>query len=59
MLAGAVCGGGRQGLSIAQELSAKYPEDTLIQDVFLPMAKAFGALAAGRPGEAVERRPPG
>ena len=29
VLAGAVCGGGKQALPLAQELSAKYPEDTL------------------------------
>jgi eukaryotic-like serine/threonine-protein kinase len=51
--AGAVCGG-KQALPLAQELSAKYPEDTLIQDVFLPLAKAYAALSAGRFGEAVD-----
>jgi eukaryotic-like serine/threonine-protein kinase len=53
VMAGAVCGGGK-ALAIAQELATKYPEDTLIQDVFLPLAKAYGALAAGRPAEAVD-----
>ena len=43
--AGAVCGG-KQILPLAEELSAKYPEDTLIQDVFLPIAKAYAALSA-------------
>jgi serine/threonine protein kinase/tetratricopeptide (TPR) repeat protein len=52
VLAGAVCGG-KQALPLAQELSAKYPEDTLIQDVFLPLAKAYLALSEGRFGEAV------
>jgi tetratricopeptide (TPR) repeat protein len=51
--AGAVCGG-KQALPLALELSAKYPEDTLIQDVFLPLAKAYVALSAGRFGEAVD-----
>ena len=54
VLAGAVCGGSKQALAMAQELSTKYPEDTLIQDVFLPLAKAYVALAAGRPAEAVD-----
>ncbi len=54
VLAGAVCGGGKQGLPLAQELSTKYPEDTLVQDVFLPLAKAYVALSEGRPGEAVD-----
>ena len=50
--AGAVCGG--KQLPLAEELSAKYPEDTLIQDVFLPLAKAYAALSAGRFAEAVD-----
>jgi hypothetical protein len=53
VLASAVCGG-KQALPLAQELSAKYPEDTLIQDVFLPMAKAYLALSEGRFAEAVD-----
>ncbi len=53
VLAGAVCGG-KQALTLAQELAAKYPQDTLIQDVFLPLAKAYVALSEGRPGEAVD-----
>ena len=51
--ASAVCGG-KEALPLAQELGAKYPEDTLIQDVFLPLAKAYAALSAGRFGEAVD-----
>ena len=53
VLAAAVCGNGKQSLPLAQELSKKFPEDTLIQDVYLPLVKAFLALAAGRPEEAV------
>ena len=53
VLAAAVCGNGKQSLPLAQELSKKFPEDTLIQDVYLPLAKAFLALAGGRPEEAV------
>ncbi len=53
VLAAAVCGNGKQALPLAQELSKKFPEDTLIQDVYLPLAKAFVALAEGRPEEAV------
>ena len=52
VLAGAVCGS-KQALSLAQ-LSAKYPEDTLVQDVFLPLAKAYLALSEGRFGDAVD-----
>ena len=54
VLAAAVCGGGQQALPMAQELSSKFPTDTLIQDVYVPLAKAFVALAAGRPQEAVD-----
>ncbi len=59
LLAAAVCGNGKLALPMAQELGKKFPEDTLIQDVYVPLAKAFVALAAGQPQEAVEcrRRP--
>ena len=36
-----------------EELSRKYPEDTLIQDVYLPLSKAYVALAAGQPQQAL------
>jgi serine/threonine protein kinase/tetratricopeptide (TPR) repeat protein len=52
VLAAAVCGNGKLALPMAQELSKKYPEDTLIQDMYLPLAKALVALAEGRPQEA-------
>ncbi len=52
VMAGAVCAG-KAAIPLAQELSKKYPEDTLIQDVYLPLAKAFVALGAGRPQEAL------
>jgi serine/threonine protein kinase/Flp pilus assembly protein TadD len=54
VLAAAICGNGKLALPMAQELSQKYPEDTLIQDVYQPLVKAFVALAEGRPQEAVE-----
>jgi tetratricopeptide (TPR) repeat protein len=53
VLAAAICGNGKLALPMAHELSQKYPEDTLIQDVYLPLAKAFVALAEGQPQEAV------
>jgi serine/threonine protein kinase/tetratricopeptide (TPR) repeat protein len=58
VLAAAVCGNGRLALPQAQELSKRYPEDTLVQDVFLPLAKAFLALSAGRFQEAIEAAEP-
>lgn len=36
-----------------EDLSRKYPEDTLIQVVYPPFSKAFVALAAGQLQEAV------
>jgi eukaryotic-like serine/threonine-protein kinase len=53
VLASAVCGNGKLSLPLAQDLSKRFPEDTLIQDAYLPLAKAFAALANGRPEEAV------
>ena len=58
VMAGAVCGAGKQALPMAEDLSAKYPQDTLVQDVFLPLAKAYLALSAGRFAEAVDSARP-
>ena len=52
-LAAAVCGNGKLALPMLEELSRKYPEDTLIQDVYLPLSKAYVALAAGQPQQAL------
>jgi tetratricopeptide (TPR) repeat protein len=52
-LAAAVCGNGKLALPMPEELSRKYPEDPVIQDVYLPLSKAFVALAAGQPQQAV------
>jgi tetratricopeptide (TPR) repeat protein len=49
----AVCGNGKMALPMIEALSKKYPEDTLIQDVYLPLGKAFVALAAGDAQQAV------
>jgi eukaryotic-like serine/threonine-protein kinase len=54
VLAAAVCGDGKVALPLAAELDKKFPQDTLIQDVFGPLGKAFVALAAGRAQEAVD-----
>jgi eukaryotic-like serine/threonine-protein kinase len=58
VLAWAVCGNGKLALPLAQELSKKYPEDTLIRGLFQPLGKAFVALAAGQAQEAVEAAEP-
>ena len=55
VLAASFCGNAKLALPMAQDLSRKFPEDTLIQDVFQPLAEAFVALAAGQPRETVAR----
>jgi tetratricopeptide (TPR) repeat protein len=57
-LAAAVCANGKLALPLTVELSKKFPQDTLIQDVFTPLTKAFVALAAGRAQEAVDAAEP-
>ena len=57
-LAAALCGNGRLAFAQAQELSKRYPEDTSLQDVMLPLAKAFAALSAGRSQEAIDAAQP-
>jgi serine/threonine protein kinase len=58
VLAWAICGNGKLALPLAQELSKKYPEDTLIRGLFQPLGKAFAALAAGQAQEAVAAAEP-
>jgi hypothetical protein len=57
-LTAAVCGNGKLALPLALELSKKFPQDTLIQDAYAPLSKAFVALAAGRAQEAVDAAEP-
>jgi tetratricopeptide (TPR) repeat protein len=57
-LTAAVCGDGKVALPMATELTKKYPQDTLIQDVYGPLSKAFVALAAGRAQEAIDAAEP-
>jgi hypothetical protein len=45
-------------LPIAQDLSTRYPEDTLIQSLYQPLAKAFLAFAAGHAQEAIDAAEP-
>jgi eukaryotic-like serine/threonine-protein kinase len=58
VLAAAVCGNGKLVLPMTQELNRNFRDDTLIQDVYLPLSKAFVALAAGRAQEAVDAAEP-
>jgi hypothetical protein len=57
-LTAAVCGNGKVALPLALELSKKFPQDTLIQDVYAPLSKAFVALTAGQAQEAVDAAEP-
>jgi len=52
-LGAAVCGNAKLALPMLEELSKQYPEDTLIQDVYLPLSKAYVAFAAGQLQQAV------
>jgi tetratricopeptide (TPR) repeat protein len=58
VLAAAVCGNGKLVLPMTQELNRNFRDDTLIQDVYIPLSKAFVALAAGRAQEAVDDAEP-
>ena len=53
-----ICGNSKLVGSMAQDLSKKFPDDTLIQRVFIPLAKAFVALSAGQPREAIDDAEP-
>ena len=57
-LAAGVCGNGKLALPIVEELSKKFPEDTLIQNTFSPLTKAFVALAAGDARKALDDAEP-
>jgi serine/threonine protein kinase/tetratricopeptide (TPR) repeat protein len=58
LLAAAVCGHGKLAIPVAQELTKKFPEDTLIHNAYAPLMKAFNALAEGRPQEAIDEAEP-
>jgi eukaryotic-like serine/threonine-protein kinase len=58
VLTAGICGNGKLVGSMAQELARKFPEDTMIQRVFVPLAKAFVALSAGQPQEAINDADP-
>ncbi len=58
VLTAGICGNSKLALPLAQELVKKYPDDTLIQNVFVPVGRAFMALAAGQPREAIDDAEP-
>jgi serine/threonine protein kinase/tetratricopeptide (TPR) repeat protein len=57
IMASAVCNG-KLALPLADELSRKYPDDTLIQGLYQPLGKAFVALAAGHAQQAIDDAEP-
>jgi tetratricopeptide (TPR) repeat protein len=58
VLASGICGNAKVVQSLAEDLSKKYPDDTLIQNVYVPLGKAFVALGAGQAKEALEDAEP-
>jgi serine/threonine protein kinase/Tfp pilus assembly protein PilF len=58
VLASGICGNSKVVQSLAEELAKKYPDDTLIQNVYVPLGKAFVALGAGQAKEALEDAEP-
>jgi eukaryotic-like serine/threonine-protein kinase len=48
------CGEGKPALPALEALEKKYPDDTLVQQVFVPQARASIALGAGEAQKAVE-----
>ena len=58
LLAAAICGYGDLALPIAHELSTRFPEDTLLQNVYVPLTQAFVAFAAGQQQQVVEYAAP-
>jgi serine/threonine protein kinase/Flp pilus assembly protein TadD len=58
LLTAGICGNSKVVGAMAQDLARKYPDDTLIQRVFIPLAKAFVALSAGQPRETIDDAEP-
>jgi eukaryotic-like serine/threonine-protein kinase len=50
----AFCGEGKPALAALEVLEKKYPEDTLVQQVFVPQARAYLALEAGDAQKALD-----
>jgi tetratricopeptide (TPR) repeat protein len=57
-LTAAFCGNGKMALPMAEELSRKRPDDTLVQNACLPLTKAFVALAEKRWQDAIHAADP-
>jgi tetratricopeptide (TPR) repeat protein len=58
LLAAAICGNGELAVPLARDLGARFPEDTMLQNIYVPLVRAFVALAAGQPQQAVEYAAP-
>jgi len=58
VLAAGICGNSKLAMPMAQDLSKRFPQDTLIQRVYVPLAKAFLALPGGQPQEAIDDAQP-
>jgi len=58
LLTAGICGNSKLVGSMAPDLAKKFPDDTLIQRVFIPLSKAFLALSAGQPREAIDDAEP-
>ena len=58
LLTAGICGNSKLVASMAPDLAKKFPDDTLIQRVFIPLAKAFVALSTGQPREAINDAEP-
>ena len=50
----AFCGAGKPALTELDALAKKFPEDTLVQQVFVPQARAYVALNAGDTQQALD-----
>jgi serine/threonine protein kinase/tetratricopeptide (TPR) repeat protein len=50
----AFCGEGKPALAALDVLEKKYPEDTLVQQIFVPQGRAFLALQAGDSQKALD-----
>ena len=54
VLTAGICGNSKLIQPVVQELNRKFPDDTLIQNVYIPVGKAFVALASGNAREAID-----
>ena len=50
----AFCGEGKVALPALDVLEKKYPDDTLVQQVFVPQARAYVAMEAGDPQKSLD-----